>query len=81
MHTRKMGESVSQYMAELRRLSQYYEYGDSLDSMFRDSLLCGINHDCTQQRLLSEGANLSLQKVMDISLSPESAITSSSDPE
>ena len=79
MHNRKMGESVSQYMAELRRLSQYYEYGDSLDS--RDSLLCGINHDCTQQRLLSEGANLSLQKVMDISLSPESAITSSSDPE
>ena len=76
MHNRKMGESVSQYMAELRRLSQYYEYGDSLDS-----LLCGINHDCTQQRLLSEGANLSLQKVMDISLSPESAITSSSDPE
>ena len=81
MHTRKMGESVSQYMAELRRLSQYYEYGDSLDSMLRDCLVCGINHDCTQQRLLSEGANLSLQKVMDISLSPESAITSSSDPE
>ena len=76
-----MGESVSQYMAELRRLSQYYEYGDSLDSMLRDCLVCGINHDCTQQRLLSEGANLSLQKVMDISLSPESAITSSSDPE
>ena len=81
MHTRKMGESVSQYMAELRRLSQYYEYGDSLDSMLRDCLVCGINHDCTQQRLLSEGANLSLQKVMDISLSPESAITSSIDPE
>ena len=81
MHNRKMGESVSQYMAELRRLSQYYEYGDSLDSMLRDCLVCGINHDCTQQRLLSEGANLSLQKVMDISLSPESAITSSSDPE
>ena len=81
MHNRKMGESVSQYMTELRRLSQYYECGDSLDSMLRDCVVCGINHDCTQQRLLSEGANLSLQKVMDISLSPESAITSSSDPE
>ena len=36
--------------------------------------LSGINHDRTQQRLLSEGANLSLQKVIDISLSLESVI-------
>ena len=74
MRNRKMGESVSQYMAELRRLSQYCEYGDSLDSMLRDRLVCGINHDRTQQRLLSEGGNLSLQKAMDISLSLESVI-------
>ena len=33
MHNRKLGESISQYMAELRRLSQYCEYGDSLESM------------------------------------------------
>ena len=74
MRNRKTGESVSQYMAELRRLSQYCEYGDSLDSVLRDRLVCGINHDCTQQRLLSEGGNLSLQKAMDISLSLESVI-------
>ena len=49
MHNRKKGESESQYMAELRRLGQYCEYGDSLDSMFRDRLVCGINHDRTQQ--------------------------------
>ena len=74
MRNRKTGESVSQYMAELRRLSQYCEYGDSLDSVLRDHLVCGINHDRTQQRLLSEGGNLSLQKAMDISLSLESVI-------
>ena len=61
-------------MAELRRLSQYCKYGVSLDSMLRDRLVRGINHDCTQQRLLNEGANLSLQKSMDITLSLESAI-------
>ena len=33
MCNRKLGESISQYMAELRRLSQYCEYGDSLESM------------------------------------------------
>ena len=71
---RKMGESVSQDMAELRRLSQYCEYGNFLDSMLRDCLVCGINHDHMQQRSLSEGANFPLQKVMDISLSLEYAI-------
>ena len=74
MHSRKIGESVSQYMAELRKLSKYWEYGDSLDSMLRDQSVCGINHDCMQQRLLGEGANLSLQKATDISLSLESAM-------
>ena len=72
MRNRKLGESISQYMAELRRLSQYSEYGDSLESMLRDCLVCGVNHDRMQQRLLSEGANLTLQKAMHISLSLES---------
>ena len=40
MRNRKTGESVSQYMAEQRRLSQYCEYGNSLDSMLRDHLVC-----------------------------------------
>ena len=64
-------------MAELRRLSQYCEYDDSLESMLRDRLVCWVNHDQTQQHLLSEGANLTLQKAMDISLSLESAIRQS----
>ena len=42
--------------------------------MLRDRLVCGINHDHMQQRLLSEGANLFLQKAMDISRSLESVI-------
>ena len=74
MHNRKAGETVSQYMAELHRLSQYCEYGKSLDNMLRDRLVCGINHDRMQQRLLSEGSSLSLEKAIDISLSLESAI-------
>ena len=74
MRNRKTGESVSQYMAELRGLSQYCGYGDCLDSMLRDRLVCGINDDRTQQRLLSEVANLSLHTSMGILLSLESAI-------
>ena len=72
MRNRKLGESISRYMAELRRSSQHCKYGDSLESMLGDRLVCGVNHDRMQQRLLSEGANLTLQKAMHISLSLES---------
>ena len=71
---RQPNENISDYMAELRRLSQHCEFGGSLDEMLRDRLVCGINHDRTQQRLLSEGGSLNLQNPLDISLSLESAI-------
>ena len=61
----------------IEKIESICEYGDSLESMLRDRLVCGVNHDRTQQRLLSEGANLTLQKAMDISLSLESAIRQS----
>ena len=69
-------ESVSKFLAELRKLTEYCEYGDSLNDMLRDRLVCSINHVRTQQRLLSEGSILSTisQKALDISLSLESAI-------
>ena len=46
-------------MAELHKPSQYCEYGNSLNFMLRDRLVGSTNYDQTQQRLLSEGANLS----------------------
>ena len=42
--------------------------------MLGEHLVCGRNFDHMQQRLLSEGANLSLQKAIDISLSLDSVI-------
>ena len=36
MCNRKANESFSAYVAELQRLSQYCEYGNSLDSILRD---------------------------------------------
>ena len=60
MRNRKLGENISQHMVELRRLSQYCEYVDSLESMLRGCLVCGVTHDQTHQCLLSEGANLTM---------------------
>ena len=51
------------------------EYRDLLNDMRRDRLVCGINHERTQQPLLIEGSTLSLKKALDIALSLESAIS------
>ena len=36
------GETVATFVAELRRLSQFCEYGEMLDDMLHDRLVCGI---------------------------------------
>ena len=51
---RRTGESVATFVAELRHLALHCEYGDSLNDMLRDRLICGINNARIQRRLLSE---------------------------
>ena len=50
---RRDGETVAQFLAELRNLARYCDYGQSLDDMLRDRLVCGINDGKIQQRLLA----------------------------
>lgn len=40
-------------MAELRKLALHFDYKD-LEEMLRDRLVCGVNDDRMQWRLLSE---------------------------
>ena len=51
---RKPGESVATFVSELRCLSQFCGFGDTLEDMLRDRLVCGINDDSLQKRLLAE---------------------------
>ena len=71
--SRQSSESVSQYVAELKRLSQDCQYGASLNDMLRDRLVCGINDSSIQRKLLSEGSTLSFDNAFKIALSIESA--------
>ena len=71
---RNVSESVSMFVAELRKLMEYCEYRELLNDMLRDRLVCGINDERTQQCLLSKGSTLTLEKAFDIALSVESAI-------
>ena len=51
---RAEGESIASYVAALRKLGEFCDYGDKLNEMIRDRLVCGVNHATIQPRLLAE---------------------------
>ena len=73
---RKPGESVASYVAELRSLSEHCEFNNTLEEMLRDRLVCGINNEHIQRRLLA-GHSLDFKKALKIATSMETAIKSS----
>ena len=70
--SRKEGESVADFVAQFRQLSEHCQFGEALSDMLRDRIVCGINDQCIQRRLLSE-SDLTLAKAMELSLAIESA--------
>lgn len=75
---RKGGESVSTFIAELRRLAKHCNYGDSLNTMLRDRIVCGIQEEATQRKLLSENG-LTLVRATEIAVSMETAAKNAED--
>ena len=63
--TQKPGETVATFVAELRQLSKFCEFGASLEDMLRDRLVCGIASSSIQRRLLAE-PELRLQKAQNL---------------
>ncbi|XP_041823137.1 uncharacterized protein K02A2.6-like [Melanotaenia boesemani] len=70
--SRQPNETVSAYVAELRRLAQDCNFGATLEQMLRDRLVCGINDDRIQRRLLSE-SDLTFEKAFQIAVAAEAA--------
>ena len=66
------GETVSSYLAELKKLSLYCEFGTNLNDALRDRLVCGLHNELIQKRLLSE-PDLPLVKASEIALAREAA--------
>lgn len=69
---RQPDESVSEFVAQLRKLAQDCNYGVSLSQMLRDRLVCGINDEHIQRRLLSE-SGLTFESALKSALALESA--------
>ncbi|XP_039887198.1 uncharacterized protein K02A2.6-like [Simochromis diagramma] len=70
--SRKPNETVMEYVAELRRLAQDCNYGNTLQQMLRDRIVCGIKDDRIQRRLLSE-IDLTFDKALSIAVAMETA--------
>ncbi|XP_041651122.1 uncharacterized protein K02A2.6-like [Cheilinus undulatus] len=70
--SRMPNETVMDYVAELRRLAQDCNYGDTLQQMLRDRIVCGINDDRIQRRLLAE-EGLTFEKALSIAVAAETA--------
>ena len=64
-HVCLVEETVSTYMLGLCSIAEHYNLGESLDNMLRDCLICGINKEQTQRRLLAE-SKLTLNRALEI---------------
>ena len=69
---RQQAETIATFVSELRSIAEFCNYGESLNDMLRDRLVCGINDSAIQRRLLAEN-KLSFTKAMEISQGMEAA--------
>jgi hypothetical protein len=75
---RTSDQSVSTYVAHLRHLSADCNFGDTLEPMLRDRLVCGVNNDRIQRRLLAE-RELTFERALTIAQGMEQAEQSAAD--
>ena len=66
------GETVATYVAELRRMARYCNFGNELDTYLRDRLVCGLKSEATIKKLLQE-KDLDLTKAVAIANATEIA--------
>ena len=66
------GESVTEFLAELRRLSIRCGFGTFLNQALRDKLVCGLLDEGTKKKLLAE-KNLDLKNAVQIAQGMEAA--------
>ena len=67
-----VGESIADYVAQLRHLSAHCEFGEYLNDALRDRLVCGMRSESAQKRLLSE-SDLTFKRALELSQGMEAA--------
>ena len=70
---RNDGESVAQFVSELRSLSRHCNFTLQLNDQLRDRIVCGINNKSIQTKLLRQGSDLTLDQAIKIATAVEAA--------
>ena len=72
--TRKQhqNESISDFIAQLRKLAHHCKFNDTLDDMLRDRLVCGCRDRRLQFKLLSD-SKLTFAKALELAKADETA--------
>ena len=70
--SQKEGETVAEFVAELRKLSEHCKFEATLDDMLRDRLVCGLRDSRLQIRLLAE-SELTFKKAFEMTQASEVA--------
>ncbi|KAJ8022246.1 hypothetical protein HOLleu_37087 [Holothuria leucospilota] len=66
-------ETVTEYLAELKKLAKTCNFRGFLDEALRDSFIFGLKDENTQKRLLGEDDSLSLEKAFKLAVGMETA--------
>lgn len=66
------GENVTQYIAALKKMCKYCEFGAALNDNLRDQFVCGLSSDLIRQRLFAE-TELTFARAMNLASSMEAA--------
>ena len=66
------GESLGEYIAALRKLTEHCEFGSFLNEALRDKFVCGIQSQNIRKRLIAE-KDLKLQKAIQLATGLEEA--------
>ncbi|XP_037273492.2 uncharacterized protein LOC119165415 [Rhipicephalus microplus] len=67
------GESLPEYVAELRKLSQSCQFGANLDEALRDRFVCGLLREDVQRVLFTEDDKLTFPRAVERALAMEAA--------
>ena len=68
------GETIDQYVTDLKTKAQTCEFKELKDGLIRDRIVCGIRCDKTRSKLLRE-PDLTLQKAVDICRASETTLS------
>ncbi|XP_075723778.1 uncharacterized protein LOC142765853 [Rhipicephalus microplus] len=69
----KEGESLSEFVAELRKLSQTCEFGGALNESLQHRFVCGLVRENLQRVLFAEDRKLTFHKAVERALAIEAA--------